>query len=198
MTDSFGATLRAWRRANLLKQEVLAARLGVSQSAISNWERGHDTPSLAAMKRLRDLMASATRDDLAIERLAISRQRDVRFIADLDRVRLLAVSQGYRALWPSFSAELGRAFRDHLVGETRIFVEDPEIRAGVWSGDIVFASGVTDEHTDVPLDAAVRHRWLMTVRTFGPMVYADIIEEPCAPDTPTGLHEIIRLDDLVR
>ena len=42
-----GAKIHAARRKASLSQEALAEELGVKQSSVSQWERGHTRPSLA-------------------------------------------------------------------------------------------------------------------------------------------------------
>src|SRR3990167_9169431 len=64
---NFGTDLTAWRKANAIKQEYLAQMLGVSQSAVSHWERGRDVPSAQTALRLQALMSKTSRDELAGE-----------------------------------------------------------------------------------------------------------------------------------
>ena len=52
------ALIRHLRVARGLKQEALAALLGVSQSAVSRWERKIGQPNLAAARQLRALVSS--------------------------------------------------------------------------------------------------------------------------------------------
>jgi transcriptional regulator with XRE-family HTH domain len=52
------ALIRHLREVRGLKQEALAALLGVSQSAVSRWERNIGRPSLAAARQLRALTAA--------------------------------------------------------------------------------------------------------------------------------------------
>lgn len=47
-----GAALRAVREEAGLTQQVLAGRLGTTQSAISRWERGHDEPRLSTVAEI--------------------------------------------------------------------------------------------------------------------------------------------------
>ncbi len=56
MQSSFGQTIKKWRRLNHLNQHKLAAKLGVTQQAVSAWERGIDEPSQKIKKKFQDLM----------------------------------------------------------------------------------------------------------------------------------------------
>src|SRR3989338_5755178 len=111
---NFGTDLTAWRKANAIKQEYLAQMLGVSQSAVSHWERGRDVPSAQTALRLQALMSKTSRDELAIERASISRLAGLRALYDLDGVRLLARSQGFAALWPELATMSGAMLRVDL------------------------------------------------------------------------------------
>lgn len=46
------AALRAARRRSKLTQQQVAARIGVSQPSVSDWERGIAEPSLAVLRQL--------------------------------------------------------------------------------------------------------------------------------------------------
>ena len=50
-----------------MDQKTLAARLGVTQSAISRWETGADAPSQAMIRKLKDVMAE--NDPVRVERV---------------------------------------------------------------------------------------------------------------------------------
>jgi repressor LexA len=56
--NAIGARVRALRKANGWNQTDLASRLGVSQVAISNWEKGYDTPAARFLVRLSEFTAS--------------------------------------------------------------------------------------------------------------------------------------------
>lgn len=49
--DAVAARLAATREALSLRQEELALQLGVSRSALANWETGRTLPDVAAMSR---------------------------------------------------------------------------------------------------------------------------------------------------
>jgi len=53
-------TIKDLRRSRCWKQTALAEVLGVSQSAISHWERGADEPSIAMQGRIKNMLTKAT------------------------------------------------------------------------------------------------------------------------------------------
>ena len=53
----FGAHLRELRAAAGLSQRELAARVGTSSAAISNFESGNNAPTLGTLVRLADALA---------------------------------------------------------------------------------------------------------------------------------------------
>lgn len=193
---AFAAQLRQWRRMNIIKQAALAELIGVSQPTVARWERGKDIPSTIHMKRLQDLMARTMRDDLTLDRLFISRQSAVRTFVDFDGLRTLAVSDGFRKLWPACSAIIGVPFIDHLVNESRKLYDDDDIRHAIRIGSLGLASGVSERHLDLPLDSAVRHRWHYCFRHHGARILVDVVYEPCEPDAAVGIMDLVHLETL--
>lgn len=194
----FGGQLRAWRRHRNLKQAALAEMLGVSQPAVARWERGLDMPSPARLSRLQALMAGSMRDELALERLFVGRQQAIRAMFDVDGVRMVATSAGFRDIWPDFSAFTERPMMDHLVGEFRNLVHDHELGYQVRDGSLGLISGISDRHTDFQVDLAIRHRWHVCFRRYGPRILADVVYEACDPGLALGITDIVRLDELGR
>lgn len=192
----FGRRLRTWRRQNDLKQAALAQTLGVSQAAVARWERGLDMPAPERLGRLRTLMAGATHDELALERLFVSRQSAIRGLYDLDGVRLVATSAGFRDLWPDFSTLMERPMADHLIGELGGMVHGGDLGHDLRKGTLALVSGISERHTDLEVDHAIRHRWHVCFRRYGARTVADVVYEACAPDSPVGIIDVIRLDEL--
>jgi len=62
-----GHLIRAARRVGGLTQADLARRLGTTQSAVSNWERGRDTPRVDTLARI--LEACGFEADMTFRRL---------------------------------------------------------------------------------------------------------------------------------
>jgi transcriptional regulator with XRE-family HTH domain len=195
-SPSFASDLRVWRRLNCIKQEALGAALGVTQPAVSRWERGLDEPSPEVLRRLRDLMAQSQRDELAIERAFLGRQASMRAFFDLDGLRLLGMSAGLRGHWPHMMRLVDRRLADHLVGDVGRLFADNTLAAEAQAGSIVLISGVADKHLRFENRNAFRHRWYARIRRYGPRLISDMHYEPCAPDAPLGLESILRLDDI--
>jgi len=62
-----GRLIREARRLGRLTQAELARRLGTTQSAVSNWERGRDTPRVDTLARI--LEACGFEADMTFRRL---------------------------------------------------------------------------------------------------------------------------------
>ncbi|WP_341991486.1 helix-turn-helix transcriptional regulator [Azorhizobium sp. AG788] len=195
---SIGQKLRIWRRANGIKQDAMAAALGVSQATVSRWESGRDIPSIEISRRITDLVATKVRDELAIESRFLERLSAIQAIFEIDGIRFQAASSGCRRIWPRFSRLIGRSFEARMVGETRIILDDAETRRGVIAGDIAMIVGVSTRHLDLEADAAFKHRWISRFWFHGHRIFATLAYEPCAADTPTGIEQILRLDDIAR
>ena len=165
--NTFAADVRAWRRLNCMKQEALGVALGVTQSAVSRWERGLDEPSPEMSRRLRDLMAQTERDELAIERAFLGRQASMRAFFDLDGIRLLGISAGLMAHWPHMTRLLDRRLAEHLVGDMGRLFADAAFTAEVRNGEVILISGVADQHLRFENRNAFRHRWHARIRSYG-------------------------------
>lgn len=177
-----------------MKQAGLASLLGVSQPTITRWERGLDFPSPARMDQIRDMMAGAQRDELALERLLIERQSTIRTVLDMDGMKLSAVSEGYRRLWPEFSTLIGVPLEEALINETRTILDDEDLMARIRQGSVGLISGVSERHFAFEMDTAVTHRWHICFRRYGRALYADIMFEPCGENASTGVHDRIDFD----
>jgi transcriptional regulator with XRE-family HTH domain len=194
IAERFGARLKAWRRAQGLKQAALAERLGVSQPAVARWERGLDLPAPARLARLQELMAGAMRDELTLDRLFISRQSAIRALIDCDGLRMVAFSAGFSSIWPTSSALLDIPLMDHLVDEACHLIHDAELSHGRRTGSLCLASGISDRHLDLPIDVSIRHRWHICFRRYGARMLADMVYEPCASDLPVGITDLVQVD----
>jgi len=189
-------SLRAWRRANGLSQGKLAARLGVSQAAVSRWEAGQDAPSLEVMGRIRSMIDPSTAASTAMEELFVREQAGLRILFDLDGARMLSVSRGYARLFPRFSRLIGARFAEKLVGETKVIYEDPALYSSIRLGEVGVMTGTTRRHIDHPADAAVKHHWTICFRKIGARVIGDVSFDLCDETVQTGLGKIIRVDDI--
>jgi len=184
------ASLRKWRRLNGIKQEDLASRLGVSQSAVSFWENGRERPSANNIRKLKGLMAHTVRDELAIERLFVERQSGLRVLCDFDGIALVATSSGFKSLWPETAQLENRWAAHHLVDEARDFLLDEDHARSIRSGEIGLASAVSHRITDFQVDSAVKCRWHLCVRRYGYRTLLDVVFEPCGAEVETGITDI--------
>jgi transcriptional regulator with XRE-family HTH domain len=190
-----GSKLRSWRKSNVVKQQVIASRLGVSQTAVSRWENGLETPSPAIMGQLRTIMAKSLQDDFLVDRLFIERQSSIRALFDIDGARLLCSSAGFQSLWPQFALFHGRMMMNALVDESRELYLDADFLKSAIRGEVLVVSGVSDSHTDIEVDQAHRHRWITAYRNIGSRRVIDMSFEACDPTALKGIHEICRVDD---
>lgn len=195
-TQNFGRQIKLWRQQNNIKQTALAEMLGVSQTAISLWENGHDQPSGPMMTRVRDLISRTQRDEYALERLFTQRQSGVLSLVDYDGARLLAVSQGFRALWPQVAQMEGLAMANHLVDEAQHLFCDADLRHAILSGSLGLASGVSERQTDLPFDPVLRHGWHICFRRHGYRTVLAMSYEICTGPAEPGITDLIHLDAL--
>lgn len=195
---SIGQKLRIWRRANGIKQDAMAAALGVSQATVSRWESGRDVPSIEISRRITDLVATRVRDELAIESRFVERLSSIQAIFEIDGIRLQAASAGCTHAWPRFSRLVGRSFEARMVGESRIILDDAAFRRDVIAGDVAMVVGVSQRHLDLETDPPLRHRWVARFWFHGHRVFTTLAYELCDAAIPTGIEQILRLDDIAR
>ena len=191
---AFAARLRTWRRINGIKQAALDEMLGVSQTAVSIWENGHDLPSAERIGRLEALLANTARDELAVERLFVERQGGIRALFDVDGARLMAVSRGFHALWPETAELTGSFFIEYLVIEARRLASDPKYTQAILSGELVLASGHSERMTNLDTDQVIPHRWHMCFRRYGARTVADVVYEPSDAAPVSGCDDLVGLD----
>src|SRR5258707_15146115 len=106
MTESARA-MRRWRRRRRAKESHAAELFGVTQAALSRWERGHHRLPDAAARKLSHLLAAPldSAADAGLRRLVESSTLPVHLICDLSH-RLLAASPARFAEWTAGAAGL--------------------------------------------------------------------------------------------
>lgn len=179
-----------------LKQDALAQLLGVTQTVISNWETGKDVPTKRLFLRLLDAMSASSKDRFALDRVAMAASRTVRASFDLDGVRLVMISQGLIAAWPTFSTRLNARLADHLVDEASQFLHDDSFVKSVKRGEVAMVSAVSDQHVSLDIDARFRHRWTAVFRSYGTRSMIEMTYDQCDPGVEKGIEKVLYFDDL--
>jgi DNA-binding XRE family transcriptional regulator len=177
--------IRLWRRVNAVGQKDLAARLGVTQQAVSNWETGRDTPSQLIISKLMDLFSNS--DELSIEKAFIRSQSTVRALIDVDGATLVGYSSGFERVWKEFCSLSGVALEDKLINELYWISSNVELRREIMAGEVPILSGTSNKHLDVDLGVPFKHRWHICFRRYGARKIADMIYEPCDADAEVGV-----------
>lgn len=190
--QDFGRTLTAWRKAERLTQGQLAILLGVSQQAVSNWERGLDIPNTSKLAEVRRMMAQP--DGLSVDSELVSQQQAIRTLFDFDGVRLYATSRGFRKLWPTLGAMLDAPLADFLVNEAAQLNADSEVKHCITRRQVIGVSGVSEQHLSIESDIVVRHRWFVRFRTYGHRIIGDMTFEECQDSSPAGIERLFGPD----
>lgn len=193
---SFGRILRLWRRANLWTQASVAELLGVTQAAVSRWERGRDMPSPEMRRRLRNMMASGTLDDMTVERLLLSRQSGWRVLLYLENLTLIAVSKDILKVWPIVATWMDKPLLPRLLGEAKEVFTDKQLMQEIRRGKIALISAVSSESIKIGEPKMARHRWTAGFRQAGTRMVVDLFSEPALPEEPDGVDEILRFDQI--
>ena len=196
LSANIGKLLRDWRKAKGVKQESLAAMLGVSQSAISHWETGQDAPDRRVMGRIVDIISATGDGRLAVEKLVVAQQGAIRASFDLDGVKLVMASKGLIGAWPTFSTLVDTRLIDRLVDEAGQFLHDDAFVRSVRRGEVAMVSAVSDKHIDLDLDRGFRHRWIAVFRGYGQKMLVDMTYETCDANCPRGIESVTHYDSL--
>lgn len=193
---NIGTVLRLWRRGSGLKQQALADLLGVTQATVSRWENGLDHPSPALGANIRNLMSHRGEPGLSTVREVLRLQTGIRVLVDLDGMRLVASTGGFKKLWPELAAIEGQKTADHLVGQSAELYSDLALMASIRRGEVVMVGGVSDRQVKGFGDNAFRHYWTSAYRKIGPQHFAEISFEACDPDAELGVHHLVKIDEI--
>jgi DNA-binding XRE family transcriptional regulator len=194
--DDLSLILRRWRKAAGLKQNALAALLGVSQAAVSRWENGLDQPSPALHAKIRDMIGRPSFSEVGMQQAIVGRMPGIRALVDLDGMRLLSTSQSFKIIWPEVAAAEGHRFAAHLLDLTRDIYNDNAIMQCIKANEIAMIAAVSDRQISGFGDQAFRHYWAASYKKIGTRHLAEISYEACEPNAQLGLRHILRVDEI--
>lgn len=157
-----GCRLRRFRRLRQIKQETLAADLGVSQGLLSRWEAGRHEPSAKARARVEKLLErhESVGIDLTLRRLIETAPFPVHLVCD-DTHALLSASPARQAQWrisaaSFFGVSLWRYATAEII-ERELQLQELGWFEDVWSGAIQFTTDGSDD-PDMPIPPSII-RW---------------------------------------
>jgi transcriptional regulator with XRE-family HTH domain len=193
-----GEDIKQWRSLNRIKQEALAAMLGVSHVAVSKWENGHSRPSRIMALRLQDVMSGLHQGRLAAEIAFTAPQMQMKVLTRGRHMQLVGISSGFLSAYPEFDGFRGLEMRPFMMNEAEHYCERSDLLKEACRGDILMLSGISNRvvrvGSDVP--AHFRLRWHTIVRHIDGEVIHEVIFEPCAADMATGFENVLRRGEI--
>ncbi len=157
-----GCRLRRFRRLRQIKQETLAADLGVSQGLLSRWEAGLHEPSAKARSRVETLLERHENVgiDGTLRRLIEAAPFPVHLVCD-DTHALLSASPARQAQWrisasSFFGVSLWRYATAEII-ESELALPELGWFEEAWSGAVQFPTGGSDD-PEMPIPPSVI-RW---------------------------------------
>lgn len=129
---SFGHRIRQHRRAQGLKQLVIAQGMGVDQTTISRWESGQQVPSTDIQQAVFDLLAQSRTDDGALRRLVEGSNACVHLVEEVNHICLAYSNKRAQSWRTSQRALLGVSLWQFATDEIRA-AEAELAHAGWWS-----------------------------------------------------------------
>lgn len=196
MDIEIGGVLRQWRKANHIKQAILAETLGVTQATVSRWESGLDEPSPAQYVKIRNLVGQVGRSRFEIERDVISLQTGLRALVDVDGIRIISLTKLYESFWPEMIALKEMPLADKLTSFSREIFYDEQLMRSIRRGEVALISGVSEEHFEGVAGNSFRHRWTATYRKTGSRLVSELSFEPCSSAEILGIKGIVRVDEI--
>lgn len=193
-----GEDIKRWRALNRIKQEALAAMLGVSHAAVSKWENGQARPSKVMLLRIQDVMTGAHQGRLAAEIAFTAPQQQMKVLTRGRHMQFVGASRGFLSVFPEFSELRGMEMRSFMMNEALHYCEGSNMLKDAVSGDVMMLTGVSNRVLSLGSDVSddFRLRWHTIVRHIDGEVIHEVIFEPCAPNTPTGFENVLRRCDI--
>lgn len=184
--------------ANRIKQEALAAMVGVSHAAVSQWENGHARPSQKMALRLADVVAGAREGRLAAEIAFLAPQRQIKALTRGVNLELVGVSAGYKEFWPDMAHFIGQDMRPHLMNEALLYAEDSAYLREAVRGEVLMLTCVSNRLLEIggEVPQSFRFRWHAMVRRIDGELVHEIVFEPCDDATPNGFERVLRRSDI--
>jgi transcriptional regulator with XRE-family HTH domain len=193
-----GEDIKRWRSLNRIKQEALAAMLGVSHVAVSKWENGHSRPSSSMVSRLQDVMTGAHQGRLAAEIAFTAPQMQMKVLTRGRDMQFVGVSKGFLNLFPEFNELRGMNMRSFMVNEALHYCEGSDLLKEAVRGEVMMLTGVSNRVLAVGSDVSedFRLRWHTIVRHIDGELIHEVIFEPCAANMATGFENVLRRCDI--
>jgi len=193
-----GEDIKRWRSLNRIKQEALAAMLGVSHVAVSKWENGHSRPSRLMALRLHDVMSGVHQGRLAAEIAFTAPQLQMKVLTRGPNMEFVGVSKGFLDVFPEFQELRGKHMRSFMMNEALHYCEGSDLLKEAVNGEVMMMTGVSNRIVCVGSDVAddFRLRWHTIVRHIDGELIHEVIFEPCAASTQTGFERVLRKEDI--
>jgi DNA-binding XRE family transcriptional regulator len=193
-----GEDIKRWRLVNRVKQEALAAMLGVSHVAVSKWENGHSRPSRLMTLRLQDVMTEAHQGRLAAEIAIAAPLQQMKVLTRGRHMHFVGVSKGFLAAFPEMDHFRGMEMRPHMMNEALHYCEGSDLLREASGGDVLMLTGVSNRVLGIGGEVAedFRVRWHTIVRHIDGELIHEVIFEPCEANTPTGFERVLRRCDI--
>lgn len=193
-----GNDIRRWRSVNRVKQEALAAMVGVSKVAVSKWESGHTRPSKTVALRLAEVMSGLHEGKLAIEIACTAPQQQRKVLIRGKKLQLVGISAGYREAWPEMTDFVGSDLRPYAMNEALFCCDDSGYLRDADRGEILMVTGVSNRLLDIggPVPPDQLFRWHAVARRIDGELIHEVLFEHCAPGTTTGIEKVLRQTEI--
>jgi transcriptional regulator with XRE-family HTH domain len=193
-----GEDIKRWRALHRIKQEALAAMLGVSHVAVSKWENGRSRPSKVMMLRLQDVMTGVHQGRLAAEIAFTAPLQQMKVLTRGRDMQFVGVSNGFLNLFPEFNELRGMNMRSFMLNEALHYCEGSDLLKEAVLGEVMMLTGVSNRVLAVGSDVSedFRLRWHTIVRHIDGELIHEVIFEPCAANTATGFENVLRRCDI--
>ena len=169
--------------------------MGVTQSAVSRWERGLDEPSPEVFGRLRNLIDKHSAGRFDIEQRVLERMPGLRALLDWDGMTMLAMTRDFSAIWPHMGGTKSLRLGDHLADISCDLFNDSAFSQSIKNGEIALIEGISDRHL-IGSHPAFRHYWAAVYRRIGTRHCVEISYQACELDAELGLRHVLRVDEI--